>query len=424
MKSSFTAGFLSKFEEIRIPVTIAVGLRLGLGLMAFFAYVLFPQSSNRAFPNPTEGISDLSVIVDRTVTVWSNWDGSWYLQIAEKGYQADPNSQAFFPLYPLLVRVFGVLLFSNYRLAGMILSTVMALAVLVIFYELIKRDYDQQLAEKALFYLSIFPTVFYLFAVYTEATFMALILGSFFAARHLRRWWLAGLLGGLAALTRNLGVFIVLPLLLEWLLYRLDIVKGEMGTQVKLLQRDNVRKLFHPSIFSLVLPVVAFAGWVIFSQVTLGNALGSVTSQSDWGRSFALPWITLIEAIRPILTPNPNGFITIKIDWYQGANLLDLSFFTIGLIVFLYGCWKTVRRQLPPSYLLFFAIGLFVPLLAPVKYTPLLSFPRFLLPIFPIFILWAQACQNRNWLHFITLYLWLPLLGILFVLYANGYWVA
>ena len=424
MRPNFNTSLLSKFETVRTPLTIAVGLRLGLGLMAFFAYILYPQSSDRAFPSPTQDISDLSVIVDRTLTMWSNWDGNWYLQIAEKGYQADPDSQAFFPLFPLLVRILGTLLFGNYRLAGIILSTFMAVVVLVIFYELIKRDYDRYLAERAVFYLSIFPTVFYLFAVYTEATFMAFILGSFFAARHLKRWWLAGLLGGLGALTRNVGVFMVIPLLVEWISYRLDVVKGEAGTQVKILQRDTLRKLFHPTLFSLVLPVVAFAGWLIFSQLVLGNALGSVTSHSNWSRSFSLPWITLIEAVRPILTPDPNGLVAIKIDWYQGANLLDLGFFTVGFIVFLYGCWKNVRGQLPLSYLLFFAVGLFVPLLAPVKYTPLLSFPRFLLPIFPIFVLWAQACRHRNWLHFLTLYLWLPLLGILFILYANGYWVA
>jgi hypothetical protein len=411
-------------EAVQIPLTIAVALRLSLGIMAFVAYILYPQSPLRTFPSPSRDTSDISVILDRTLTMWSNWDGHWYLQIAEQGYQADPASQAFFPLYPMLVRGFGILLFGNYQLAGILISTIMAIIAFIIFYELTKRDFDRQLAERTIFYFSIFPTIFYLFAVYTEATFIALILGSFFAARHLRKWWLAGLLGALAALTRNLGVVIVIPLLLEWILYRWDVTKETVGAQAKLLQIDVLRKLYDSTIFSLGLPVVTFFGWLAFSQFILGNALGSVTSHSNWGRSFMFPWSTLLKAVQPIFTPGANGFIAIKIDWYQGANLVDLSFFIMGFIVFLYGCWKSIRREFPLSYLIFFAFGLFVPLIDPVNFSPLLSFPRFLLPLFPLFILWAQACRRHNWLHFVTLYLWLPCLGILFILFANGYWVA
>src|SRR5260370_26743641 len=49
----------------------------------------------------------------------------------------------------------------------------------------------------------------YVSAVYAEALFMALVISCIYYAR-MQRWWLAGFLGGLAALTRPQGVLMVI----------------------------------------------------------------------------------------------------------------------------------------------------------------------------------------------------------------------
>lgn len=414
----------SRFETIRTPLVMVIGLRLGLGIIAFFAYILVPQAGDRAFPNPTKYTSDISVFSDRLLGVWGNWDGGWYLRIATQGYQTHPDSQAFFPFYPILTRGLGKLMLGQYLLAGTVISLVMAIVIFILFYLMIRRDYGEQLAERSILYLSVFPTVFFLFAVYTEALFMALILTSFFAARHYRNWWLAGLLGALAAITRGIGIFTIVPLFVEWVSYRLGVINEETGEKAYLFDFKTLRKLPDLNLIALVLPLVTLCGWLLYSQQFLGDALGSLTAHSEWKRAFMMPWMTVIESSRVLFTPNTNGFITIKIDWYQGANLLNLSFFVMGAIVFLYGCWKFVKSQFPLSYLFFFGIGLIVPLINPIYTAPLSSFPRFLLPLFPMFLLWAQACEHRRWLHFLTLYVSLPLLGLLFTLFANGYWIA
>jgi hypothetical protein len=53
--------------------------------------------------------------------------------------------------------------------------------------------------------------------VYTEALFVALSAGSFWAAAVRRDLLLAGVLGALAAATRYLGVLLLIPLGCEWL---------------------------------------------------------------------------------------------------------------------------------------------------------------------------------------------------------------
>src|ERR671928_98277 len=65
--------------------------------------------------------------------------------------------------------------------------------------------------------LAFFPTAFFLNAVYTEALFLALTAGSYWAVRVRRNLLVAGLLGALAAATRNVGVILLVPLSLEWL---------------------------------------------------------------------------------------------------------------------------------------------------------------------------------------------------------------
>ena len=56
------------------------------------------------------------------VDMWSRWDGSWFVGIARDGYVEPEESAAFFPLYPLAVRVVAELTGEHYVLAGVLVS--------------------------------------------------------------------------------------------------------------------------------------------------------------------------------------------------------------------------------------------------------------------------------------------------------------
>ena len=81
-------------------------------------------------------------------------------------------------------------------------------------YRLVRHDETPDVALRSAWFLLIFPTAYFLHIGYTEALFMALVLGSFLAART-ERWWLAGVIGGLAALTRINGLVLLLALPVE-----------------------------------------------------------------------------------------------------------------------------------------------------------------------------------------------------------------
>src|SRR5262249_228901 len=86
---------------------------------------------------------------------------------------------------------------------------------LVLFYQLLYRDFGQTVAKYALIYLAFAPYGLFFFAGYTESLFLLLSLGVFFFLRRGRvlDWWLSGLCGLLAAVTRATGIVLLLALL-------------------------------------------------------------------------------------------------------------------------------------------------------------------------------------------------------------------
>ena len=136
------------------------------------------------------------------------WDSIWYVQIAHSGY-SNSHDPAFFPLYPLLIRVVGWVV-GSLPLAGLLVSLVSLLAALEIVRRLTELELGTEAAGAAVLLLAFTPMAVFFSAVYTESLFLALSAGMFLAARR-ERWWLAGVLGGLAAATRVTGVLLVIP---------------------------------------------------------------------------------------------------------------------------------------------------------------------------------------------------------------------
>lgn len=256
------------------------------------------------------------------------WDSEYYLSIAVGGYD-DPRSPhltpngivtspvesavskpglnsisvnyAFFPLYPWLMRivafplrVFGLNAIATATLAGVIVSAVGALLGMLALYDLTRASLGEEGALRAVFYLIIFPTGFYLVQVYSEGLFVGLAFACL--AMLKRENWLAAALFGIGAtLTRAVGVALVIPMLLVWI----------RGAEWRLIaqQRINVRPLYH--LLLAVAPLIAFALWK-FSD--LGRGFDTIESNYfhrgllSFGNSFsawAQAFRTMVQANDP-----------------------------------------------------------------------------------------------------------------------------
>jgi Gpi18-like mannosyltransferase len=87
-------------------------------------------------------------------------------------------------------------------------------AYLLGLYQWVKLDCDAPTAERAAFYAAAFPAAFVFATLYSEALFLALVVGVFWSLKC-RRFWLAIALACLASLTRITGIATLLPVAYE-----------------------------------------------------------------------------------------------------------------------------------------------------------------------------------------------------------------
>lgn len=142
--------------------------------------------------------------------VWRHWDAIHYLNLAQQGYSsADAGMSVFPPLTAWSIRAFDLLLPGGVDLAGMVTSTLMFGLALTLLYRLCATYYDDSaLPRWAVVVMALLPLGHFFAAPMSESLYLALTLATIYAAFR-RRWWLAGIAGFLATLTRTQGVLLL-----------------------------------------------------------------------------------------------------------------------------------------------------------------------------------------------------------------------
>jgi Gpi18-like mannosyltransferase len=319
----------------------------------------------------------------------SNWDGGHYLGIAREGY-SEKFQYAFFPLYPLLIKLLHSII-QNYLLSAILISAVSTFFGLHLLYRMLTEDFNKQslrskdlkkLALKVSLALLFFPTSFFFLTAYSEGLFFFLSIAAFYLFRKNKLFW-ATIVLGLVSATRIAGLAVVAAI---WI----DIFTREG------LSRKNWIILLAP--FGFVLYCI-----YLFQQT--GDPFYFITAENHWQRSLVTPGIGFWEAIKNI---TGSGFLTVDFN-----ILLDLLFAIFGV-----GFAVRAFRFLPLYLSVYALLSVLLPLFTPT----LSSMPRFLLPVFPIFILIALIKNNYLQLGFQVFSL--LLLGIFAALFAAGYWVS
>lgn len=320
--------------------------------------------------------------------MWARWDSGFYLDIATQGYSysaGELSNLAFFPLYPLLLRVLGLGTSNKEWLAaaGVLVSNIATLIAFLLLYRLVLLDKSRDVGRKSIWLLAFFPTSFFLSVIYTEGLFLMLTVAAFYAARR-RAWLAAGLLGALSAVTRTIGVLLVAPLLFEW-------------------WQHKPRRW--PILALLTLIPLGLALYLLFLDAHFGNPLIFVDAQAGWGRSSSL--MEFVARFQE-LSSGEVGLERIA------RSAIDFLFVALGGLVLL-----VMIRKLRPSYIIYAAYCFLIPLAT----LQVLSMPRLLIVIFPIFI--ALAIYLRPaWIYRATLIAF-SLLQLFFVArWSLWYWVA
>ncbi len=301
-----------------------------------------------------------------SLALWQRFDANWFLKIAERGYSLEDGSTAFFPLYPLLTRLVGILI-SNIFLASLIVSAI-SLVVALVLFQRVASDYgaDVGSVKRALIYLLVFPSAFFLFAGYTEATYLAFVLGSFWFAKR-RNWPMVAFMGAMAALTRGIGILLLLPLLYMW------------WTQ-------EGQRLWRDALILQAIPLAALSYLVYTKLATF------FSYQGQWHTEFSFPWQHFTE------------FVTLGLR----HQLLPIDVFNL-LITLLWGVLILfVWRKFPKELGLYSVLMLLTPLFGLNTGQPFVSMLRYVLVIFPVFILLGQWGKSA-WINRLILYLSFPM---------------
>ncbi|HEY8626926.1 MAG TPA: mannosyltransferase family protein, partial [Gaiellaceae bacterium] len=185
--------------------------RAAIWVGAVFAFAAFePNRHPQAARWDSPLIHDLGWPLD----LWARWDSVFFVRIAAHGY--DAGSAAFFPLYPGAVALLGRAFGGHYVLAGTVLSLACCLGSFMLLHRLAGERLGVDGARRAVLYLAVFPTALFLQAVYSESLFVLCCLGAFVLAER-SRWPAAGVVAGLALLTRPNALALLPPLaLLAW----------------------------------------------------------------------------------------------------------------------------------------------------------------------------------------------------------------
>ncbi len=332
---------------------------------------------------------------------WRHWDSGHFVVVAQNGY-VKLYDTAFFPLFPMLERGLSLLTHRDPFIAGLIISDVATLVLFTVLYQLVREDFDVERANHTVLYLSIFPTAFFFAAAYNEALFLCFVLISFYNMRH-GRWWLAGIFGFCSGLTRSFGLLLVLPFCYEYL------------QQHQL----NLRKIRF-DVVSVILIPAAIMIFGLYCYLRFHDFLAFSHAEFEWHRQLHGPWHGILGSIKAILIS--SGFLSFQ----TLRNLLDLGpDLLVGMLIILsfVGPWRLPRKLW--SYGIYAGVLYVFLQLFPVGGTgifPLESMSRYLLEIFPAFIMLAGFAKYRMF-HLNYMLVSSALLFFLLTQFLTGHWV-
>ncbi|MFA5770307.1 MAG: mannosyltransferase family protein [Patescibacteria group bacterium] len=338
------------------------------------------------------------------ISALANFDGLHYVLIAKDGYSQ--YEQAFFPLYPLLIKFLAPLFSNNQLFTGLIISNVSFFLGLILFYKylyLIRAT--KMVAPTTILFLLAFPTSFFFGAVYTEGLFFLLVISTLYFLKK-EKYLLVVIFAFLTATTRIVGVFIIVPIAIH--LY---------GKYQKLKNNNKNRatKMVAPTLLA---PLFGLGLYCFYLFKTTGDPFFFFSSQPAFGASRSTHLISFFQVYWRYF----KIFFTATRNFQYFISIIEFSFFSFVLIILILDLFKNYKLKIRNYDLLGLNLFSLINLILPTLTGTFLSIPRFSLMSLSVFIYLSQI--KNNLVKYLILIIFLILHILLLGYFTQGYFIS
>ncbi len=375
-------------------------------------------------------------------SIFFAWDSSWYQKIVNHGYEdyqyitgnvpIKESSVAFFPAYPLIIKLFNYL-GIDFLVAGALISNIAFFVAVVLFYRWLRKNYASQTAFWATLCLAFNPVSLYGSVIYSEGIF---ILFSLLALQHyetfninanfdtksnreihLKAGYWAGIFGMLTTATRLNGVAIVVSFLVNNLINDLSRLRMFRFSRTRInLSSKNRNYLNDTRKTNFSLDQLSTSNWLI-ACMSMGG-IGSYMLFCWLNFGDPLPFLSVQSAWRQGIQDTYWGeiwvysFNIILWGWrnFTAGDIIDLTH-PIGVIVLICfaGAWWHYRYKVGVNKSSLWVVASVIALWQITTDTGL----TIALSLVSSYLLWHYRHQIKR-LH------WLYSLFCLLVIYASG----
>jgi len=335
----------------------------------------------------------------------ANFDGLHYLSIARNGYAQ--YEQAFFPLYPILIKFLTPFFSNNQLLTGLIISNISFLLGLIVFYKYLNEGMINH-APTTILLLLAFPTSFFFGAVYTEGLFFLLLITTLYFLKK-KQYLLVCLFAFFASISRLVGVFLIIPILFHFF-------------------SQNKKTIIH-HLLSITSPFIGLGIYCFYLWKTTGDPLFFLTSQPIFGANRSSHLIFLPQVYWRYF----KIFITAAHDSRFYVSVVEFGIFSFVLIILILDLiknlgiknWKLVKNlkfEIKNYDLLSLNIFSLSNIILPTLTGTLSSIPRYTLFSLSFFIYIAQI--KNIFIKYLILIIFMILHIVLLGLFTQGYFVS
>ncbi len=289
--------------------------------------------------------------------VLTSWDGAWYYRIIRSGYPSSIPSDitysmpqaraAFFPVYPMLVRLADLVLPGGDVFAGVFLNFVLGSVAIVLVGMLARQLFSERIAYRTMLLMAFFPGSVALSLTYSEATLIVLAAGCLLLLLR-EQWVAAGVLAAFGTATRPNGLALVAACAVAALL--------------AIRQRRDWGSLIAP-----VLAPVGFIAFQLYLRVRTGEWAWFRVQTQAWDEGTSYGYTAVRNTFQAFLHPlaSPTDILT-----------------AVSVVVMVGMIWAMRRRPLPWALVAYVVVVLLLMVLP----STVTARPRFLFTAFPAFI--------------------------------------